>query len=711
MLSSTISNFEIIRKGRIVRVVPSLDGNLYLFNGKTIDGIPLNADVLLKSSFKLGDDLVITGGQESQISGIDITTGKVHYECGLKGCPSGQLNENETYDDLFLLKRITQTVRAIDPRNGRQKWFFSVTEPQISETSFSECPESKYDEQNEEMGSENSSQSKETDFNIIVPNGFISVKRHFSDDSQSFQWSYRFESPIVHVWHYRSGKINSIDLFDKRKLFGLTNTDLNLNGFEPTVYIGLYRHQWYVQSSDAIKTQLLEKNREKHLLSSKSTNQIDSKSNVLQIEWKPKAVRFDVKEDSENSLELESSPKFSLSISSENRENVGYYIFDVIEDNETKCFGYSDDDQNDWEFDEYEEESDLIQQIVIASLWHYWKEVTAISIVSAFALNFIYSFVKRKLRKTCNLLENGITDEKMETNVNSKNKSDESSSTPFSLPIDSTNFNENNSFNSRYESDFQPIQLLGRGGFGLVFEAKHIIDESHYAVKRISLPIRKEQREKVMREVRALSKLEHSGIVRYYNAWVEFPPPGWQESRDKQWGSGDISKTHFNESLLSDKPNATNLLLENKNTDILSETGFNSDSYKLRTTQTQSQSLDIVFDENISSIKLIETNIQTISHVNTWSHKNITSNQNNNSMNSERPKVLMPERVPRCYLYIQMQLCRKETLKDWLFANSFNRDSNTVLDIFDQIVSAVHYVHSMGLMHRDLKVFIFNNNF
>lgn len=42
-------------------------------------------------------------------------------------------------------------------------------------------------------------------------------------------------------------------------------------------------------------------------------------------------------------------------------------------------------------------------------------------------------------------------------------------------------------------------------------------------------------REKVMREVKALAKLEHSGIVRFFNAWLESPPPGWQEDQDKQF--------------------------------------------------------------------------------------------------------------------------------------------------------------------------------
>ena len=58
------------------------------------------------------------------------------------------------------------------------------------------------------------------------------------------------------------------------------------------------------------------------------------------------------------------------------------------------------------------------------------------------------------------------------------------------------------------------------------------------------------------------------------------------------------------------------------------------------------------------------------------------------------------------YLYIQMQLCRKDTLKDWMAqrCSPDQRERTECLEVFLQIAEAVDFLHSKGLMHRDLKV-------
>lgn len=42
----------------------------------------------------------------------------------------------------------------------------------------------------------------------------------------------------------------------------------------------------------------------------------------------------------------------------------------------------------------------------------------------------------------------------------------------------------------RYKTDFEQLQVLGKGGFGIVFEARNKVDECCYAIKRITLPIK-----------------------------------------------------------------------------------------------------------------------------------------------------------------------------------------------------------------------------
>ncbi|GIY91229.1 eukaryotic translation initiation factor 2-alpha kinase 3 [Caerostris darwini] len=62
-----------------------------------------------------------------------------------------------------------------------------------------------------------------------------------------------------------------------------------------------------------------------------------------------------------------------------------------------------------------------------------------------------------------------------------------------------------------------------------------------------------------------------------------------------------------------------------------------------------------------------------------------------------------PEFARPRYLYIQMELCRKDNLRTWLKMHCEQRNYSEVMKMFYQIVFAVAYMHKTGLMHRDLK--------
>ena len=63
--------------GGKARLVPSLDGGLYQMDEEGIEPFPLNADTLLSSSYRFGEDSNLVGGKTTERYGINIDTGKV----------------------------------------------------------------------------------------------------------------------------------------------------------------------------------------------------------------------------------------------------------------------------------------------------------------------------------------------------------------------------------------------------------------------------------------------------------------------------------------------------------------------------------------------------------------------------------------------------------------------------------------------------------
>lgn len=376
----------------------------------------------------------------------------------------------------------------------------------------------------------------------------------------------------------------------------------------------------------------------------------------------------------------------------------------------------------------------------------------------------------------------------------------------------------NDNFVSRFQDDFDMVQCLGKGGFGVVFEVKNKLDDCKYAIKRIVLPNRIESRDRVMREVKTLAHCEHQNIVRYFQAWVETPPPGWQEKEDTIWmdrealsHSIDIdspselsppfpirdSTNKVVSEVINQKNKGLDSWISNLNTnecinfdDFNRKTSFNvatansddTDSFIQFREYTNSRLSDSVFrnnskrntkpfDDSLGVAEIDDTNDsfqiefreptqsngytghstnndsfriefkspsingrkqrtysvneeclnslfkETADSFNSKAIDSAESSTNNNKLvpfrkTHRRPmsldlssrrsvQFLHPNRV---YLYIQMQLCKKQSLKDWLRLNSLDMRQQQIVPIFKQIVEGVEYCHLKGLIHRDLKV-------
>ncbi|EPQ30765.1 uncharacterized protein PFL1_01666 [Pseudozyma flocculosa PF-1] len=74
---------------------------------------------------------------------------------------------------------------------------------------------------------------------------------------------------------------------------------------------------------------------------------------------------------------------------------------------------------------------------------------------------------------------------------------------------------------SRYLSDFEEVEFLGKGAFGSVVKARNRLDGRFYAVKKIKLSSSPDEDERTLREITALSRLDHPHVVRYTTCWIE----------------------------------------------------------------------------------------------------------------------------------------------------------------------------------------------
>ncbi|NWW60059.1 E2AK1 kinase, partial [Ifrita kowaldi] len=304
---------------------------------------------------------------------------------------------------------------------------------------------------------------------------------------------------------------------------------------------------------------------------------------------------------------------------------------------------------------------------------------------------------------------------------------------------------------SRYLNEFEEVARLGKGGYGKVYKVRNKLDGQFYAIKKIK--IKKATRRdcmKVLREVKVLAGLQHPNIVGYHTAWMEqvqtVPPKG-------KYSSLCNSCLHLATSLLFDRCRIQSMESDSSIifADLTSQEKKSCDSTNLKNVGRESvQNMDVRNDFTNSnsrecvkpnkrelSIELQEdfgNNVYSLStdveNHSTWGpHSSLDQDASTESKSSSESKPCSEEcsknEVALCgefeveyhlMLHIQMQLC-EISLWDWIVdrnkrCNKRSEDTSSpyhlvdvrwTMKIFQEVVEGVCYIHSMGVMHRDIK--------
>ncbi|XP_041939186.1 eukaryotic translation initiation factor 2-alpha kinase 1 isoform X4 [Alosa sapidissima] len=303
---------------------------------------------------------------------------------------------------------------------------------------------------------------------------------------------------------------------------------------------------------------------------------------------------------------------------------------------------------------------------------------------------------------------------------------------------------------SRYLSEFEEISALGKGSYGKVFKVTNKLDGQCYAVKKILIRnVSRDDCMKVLREVKVLSSLQHPNIVGYHTAWMEHVQPGTDSKLPKEARLKPALPALERPSLRypedsSGSSNGSSIVFESSGCprDSMPDDTHTSGSISQIDGPTGGESSKVVCpkvtrypDHFVPCVYLGQPASTAAAFPvmaaapSCWDSSVLSEEdfsghrveRNNNSYIDVDSSQQWAESQPRevqfhLLLYIQMQLCER-SLKDWIqeknskpieeltHVTNAHRSLATeqLFHILRKILEGVQYIHSRGIMHRDLK--------
>lgn len=268
---------------------------------------------------------------------------------------------------------------------------------------------------------------------------------------------------------------------------------------------------------------------------------------------------------------------------------------------------------------------------------------------------------------------------------------------------------QSNKTDSKYHTEWEEIEKLGKGGFGNVFCARQKLDGQFYAVKVIESTSPQELND-IVGEVTLLAKLNHPYIVRYYTSWIENDNLSLERPKPSTQAHQTAVSRRQAMPLSTGHDFMEPSIYRNQGAEFSDSSNGNLFGYQTPPPADEQDGWDNeddVFgtdpepptDQDITSPEFTDTN----PFASYSAGAAIADSSGPRSMHPFRRPSSPPVQVPeKAMLYIQMELCDKRTLHNRI-DEGLHRDMDMVWRLFRRILEGLAHVHSIGVVHRDLK--------
>ena len=243
---------------------------------------------------------------------------------------------------------------------------------------------------------------------------------------------------------------------------------------------------------------------------------------------------------------------------------------------------------------------------------------------------------------------------------------------------------------ARYRTEYEILSTLGRGAFATTYKVRSRVDSRVYALKsiRLSASLDSAERQRVLREVEVLSSLNSEHVVRYYTAWIEKGDLATDVSNDRAATAATAGGSASASASSHVAGGSVSEVSHEESGDVTADSAAKREGmFECDLCRSSYRDWEVSFEQwGLLDAVLqptclcVECYLRSVPQV---------------DASAIRIKRHLPE-----YLFILMEYCEATLVDENRKAKG---DEQATWALFAQCLEGVAYLHSKGVIHRDLK--------